>query len=68
MLNISVIVNTVAVIIGSLLGLFGGKLLKERYRKVFFQVIGLLTMGLGISMFLDTNSVLVENSLILRRK
>lgn len=59
MLNISVIVNTVAVIIGSLLGLFGGKLLKERYRKVFFQVIGLLTMGLGISMFLDTNSVLV---------
>ncbi|MFA6656640.1 MAG: DUF554 domain-containing protein [Mesotoga sp.] len=59
MLNISVIVNTVAVIVGSMLGLLGGKFVKERYRKVFFNVIGLLTMGLGISMFLDTNSVLV---------
>jgi len=59
MLNISVIVNTVAVILGSILGLLGGKFVKERYRKVFFNVIGLLTMGLGISMFLDTNSVLV---------
>jgi len=59
MLNISVIVNTVAVIFGSMLGLLGGKFVKERYRKVFFNVIGLLTMGLGISMFLDTNSVLV---------
>ncbi|HDP78689.1 MAG TPA: DUF554 domain-containing protein [Mesotoga infera] len=59
MLNISVIVNTVAVIFGSMLGLLGGKFVKERYRKVFFNVIGLLTMGLGISMFLDTSSVLV---------
>ncbi|RLL86603.1 DUF554 domain-containing protein [Mesotoga sp. BH458_6_3_2_1] len=59
MLNISVIVNTVAVIVGSMLGLLGGKFVKERYRKVFFNVIGLLTMGLGLSMFLDTNSVLV---------
>ena len=59
MLNISVIVNTVAVIIGSILGLLGGRLLKDRYRKVFFSVIGILTMGLGIEMFLDTNSVLV---------
>ena len=59
MLNISVIVNTAAVIIGSLLGIFGGKLVGENYRKVFFNVIGLLTMGLGVKMFFDTNSVLV---------
>ena len=59
MLNISVIVNTVAVIIGSLLGIFGGKLVGENYRKVFFNVIGLLTMGLGMKMFFDTSSVLV---------
>ena len=59
MLNISVIVNTVAVIIGSLLGIFGGKLVGENYRKVFFNVIGLLTMGLGVKMFFDTSSVLV---------
>ncbi|MDI9375209.1 MAG: DUF554 domain-containing protein, partial [Thermotogota bacterium] len=59
MLNISVIVNTLAVIAGSLLGIFGGKLVKESYRKVFFNVIGLLTMALGIEMFLDTSSVLV---------
>ena len=38
MLNISVIVNTVAVIFGSMLGLLGGKFVKERYRKVFFNV------------------------------
>jgi len=59
LLNISVIVNTAAVIIGSLLGIFGGKLVGENYRKVFFNVIGLLTMGLGVKMFFDTNSVLV---------
>jgi len=59
LLNISVIVNTLAVIAGSLLGIFGGKLVKESYRKVFFNVIGLLTMALGIEMFLDTSSVLV---------
>ena len=59
MLNISVIVNTAAVIIGSLLGIFGGKLVGENYRKVFFNVIGLLTMGLGVKMFFDTSSVLV---------
>jgi hypothetical protein len=59
LLNISVIVNTVAVIIGSLLGIFGGKLVGENYRKVFFNVIGLLTMGLGVKMFFDTSSVLV---------
>jgi uncharacterized membrane protein YqgA involved in biofilm formation len=54
-----VIVNTLAVIAGSLLGIFGGKLVKESYRKVFFNVIGLLTIALGIEMFLDTSSVLV---------
>jgi uncharacterized membrane protein YqgA involved in biofilm formation len=59
LLNISVIVNTLAVIAGSLLGIFGGKLVKESYRKVFFNVIGLLTIALGIEMFLDTSSVLV---------
>ncbi len=59
MLNISVIVNTLAVIAGSLLGIFGGKLVKESYRKVFFNVIGLLTIALGIEMFLETSSVLV---------
>ncbi len=53
------IVNTLAVIAGSLLGIFGGKLVKESYRKVFFNVIGLLTIALGIEMFLDTSSVLV---------
>ncbi len=53
------IVNTLAVIAGSLLGIFGGKLVKESYRKVFFNVIGLLTIALGIEMFLETSSVLV---------
>lgn len=66
MLNISVIVNTIAVIIGSLIGLASGKILKEKYRKLIFSIIGLFTIGLGIKMFLDTqNSLAVLGSLII---
>lgn len=59
MFNISVIVNTIAVLIGSSLGIFGGKWLSEKYRKVLFKVIGLLTIGLGIKMFFEYSNALV---------
>ena len=52
------IVNTLAVIIGGSLGLLLNKKLPERYVKIFFQVIGLFTLFLGISMALDTTHIL----------
>jgi len=59
MFNIAVIANTLAVIIGSLIGILTGKGIPDRFRKVFFQAIGLLTLGLGVQMFLDVQSALL---------
>ncbi len=52
------IVNVITVISGSLIGLWINKSLPERYVKIFFQVIGLFTIFLGISMALKTSHVL----------
>jgi uncharacterized membrane protein YqgA involved in biofilm formation len=59
MWNIAVIANTVAVIIGSLIGLLTGKGISGRFRSVFFQAIGLLTIGLGVKMFFDASHALL---------
>lgn len=52
------IVNVIAVMIGGSLGLLLNKKLPERFIKIFFQVIGLFTLFLGISMALDTTHIL----------
>lgn len=53
------IINVVTVIIGGMLGLlFGGKL-PERVREAVLSILGLFTMGLGLSMFLETNNALI---------
>ena len=59
MFNFAVLVNTAAVLVGSVLGLITGKGIPERFKQVLFQAIGLLTIGLGAEMFLDANSALV---------
>ncbi|MDK2951887.1 MAG: uncharacterized protein PWQ77_1552 [Kosmotogales bacterium] len=59
MLNISVIVNTLAIIAGSILGILFGKIIKEKYKKLVFIAIGLLTIGLGIDLFLDATEILI---------
>ncbi len=59
MLNIAVIVNTLAVLIGSTLGFFTGKKLPDRFRQILFTAIGALTIGLGVRLFLDYNNALV---------
>lgn len=59
MLNPVVIINTIAVLAGSALGLLTGKGLTPRFRSVLFQAIGLLTIGLGIKMFLDYRNALI---------
>ena len=53
------IVNALAVLIGSLIGLYFGSFLPEKIRKTIFQVIGLFTLVLGAQMSLKTNQFLV---------
>lgn len=48
------IINVITVIAGSALGLALNKKLPERYVKIFFQIVGLFTFFLGISMALKT--------------
>ncbi len=55
---IGTIVNIVAIIIGGVIGLFINKRLPQRFINIFFQVIGLFTLFLGISMALETTHVL----------
>jgi len=55
---IGTVVNILAIIVGSSLGLMLNKSLPERFIKTFFQVIGLFTIYLGISMALETTHVL----------
>jgi len=52
------IVNVIAVIAGGSLGLVLNKKLPNRFVRIFFQVIGLFTLFLGISMALETSHML----------
>ncbi len=55
---IGTVVNIFAIILGSSLGLFLNKRLPDRFINIFFQVIGLFTIFLGISMALETTHIL----------
>ncbi|BBE30409.1 membrane protein [Tepiditoga spiralis] len=59
MFNISVIVNTFAIIIGGSLGLLIGNKLKDNYRNILFQAIGLTTIAIGMKMAFKANDLLV---------
>ena len=59
LIPIGSIVNALAVIIGSLIGLGLGAFIPDRVRKSIFQVIGLFTLILGTKMALETNQVLL---------
>ena len=54
---IGTIVNVVAVLVGSMVGLFFNKSLPERFVKIFFQVMGIFTFFLGVSMALKSTHV-----------
>jgi uncharacterized membrane protein YqgA involved in biofilm formation len=59
------LINTAAVVIGSLLGVLFGERLPERLRQTVVAGIGLFTALFGIQMFLKTeNSLIVLGSLI----
>ncbi len=55
---IGTLVNVATVVAGSLTGLLFKSRLPERFIKIFFQVIGLFTLYLGISMALKSTHVL----------
>jgi uncharacterized membrane protein YqgA involved in biofilm formation len=55
---IGTLVNVATVVTGSLIGLLFKSRLPERYVKIFFQVIGLFTLYLGISMALKSTHIL----------
>lgn len=56
---IGTIVNTIAVILGSLLGLLLHKNLSEKIKAIVFQGIGLSTLVIGIQMALKVENLLV---------
>lgn len=63
---IGTLINAGAVLVGGSIGLFVGSSLPERYSRVFFHVVGLFTLVLGISMAIKTmQPLLVVFSLIL---
>ncbi|HEW91751.1 MAG TPA: DUF554 domain-containing protein [Thermotogaceae bacterium] len=59
MLNIAVIVNTIAVLLGSSLGIFFGNRLKDKYQKILFQAVGLTSFVIGIKMSFQAKELLV---------
>lgn len=55
---VGTLVNVAAVMVGSFLGIMFKSRLPERFIKIFFQVIGLFTLYLGMSMALKSTHVL----------
>ena len=53
------IVNVIAIILGSILGILIKSRFPERVNKIIFQVIGLFTITLGITMAVKTNNFLI---------
>lgn len=56
---IATYINSLAIIIGSLLGLLIGSHLKEQFKDVVFTSAGLVTLAIGIQMALETKSFLI---------
>lgn len=63
---IGVIVNTITVIIGSIIGMLGGKLVPERVNKAVMVAIGLCTVYIGVDGALaGSNTLILIISLVL---
>lgn len=58
-LPIGTIINVIAVIFGSIVGLFFKGSINEKYLKIVFQSLGLITTVLGISMAIQMGNPLV---------
>lgn len=56
---IGVFINCVSVVLGSILGLFAGKKLKDDFKTVVFSCSGLVTAVMGIQMALQAQNMLI---------
>ena len=56
---IATYINSLAVIVGSLLGLLVGSRLKEQFKEVVFASSGLVTLVIGVQMALQTRNFLI---------
>lgn len=57
MFGLGTLINTVTVLVGGLVGLAIGDRIPERIRTIVVQVIGLVTLGLGLSDVLKTHNM-----------
>ncbi len=51
--------NTLAVVVGSSIGILIGKSIPERFRLILFQAVGLTTVGIGVKMTLNTSDFII---------
>ena len=59
MTGLGTIVNAAAIILGALIGLIIGNKIPTRVHNIFIKVAGLITVGIGIKMFLETGEMMV---------
>ena len=56
---LAVLINCIAIVIGSLIGLLVGKHVKEGFKEIVFACCGLITIVMGIQMSIATSNALV---------
>ena len=59
MLNFAVLVNTFAVIVGSIIGMTLKSRLKDVYKKRMFQAVGVVTLIIGVKVGFEANEFIV---------
>ncbi|MBL4624372.1 MAG: DUF554 domain-containing protein [Flavobacteriales bacterium] len=61
------IINSITIIVGSVLGVFLSNGISERFNKIIFQALGLFSIFLGVSLAFETNNnfMIMSLSLIL---
>ena len=57
MIGLGTLINTATVIVGGTVGIAMGDKIPERVRVVVVQVIGMVTIGLGLSDLLKTHNM-----------
>lgn len=55
----AVVLNSAAVLIGSLIGIFFKRGISIKYRQILFFSVGLTTIGIGLKMLLNVNNFLI---------